>query len=128
MLSRGRRLIVISHQASRLSELLEEEDIIAPPLTEIQEIPPPDSLTLIQGLLGGGWVMGSDTLLLTDVEIFGFIKQQRLLKKRPVPRHKLFVDIKPGDYVVHVEHGIAEFNGFTVMTTENSEKEFMVLQ
>ncbi len=127
MLPQGQRLILVSHQASRLSELFEEEDVIAPPLTEIKQIPPHGSLTLLQGLLGGGWVMNGDTYLLTDAEIFGFIKQQRLLKKRPVPRHKLFVDIKPGDYVVHVEHGIAKFTGFTMMRTENSEKEFLVL-
>ncbi len=128
MLGQGQRLVVISHQASRLSELLEEEDIIASPLTEIKEIPPPGSLTLVQGLLAGGWVMNNDTFLLTDAEIFGFIKQQRLLKKRPVSRHKLFVDITPGDYVVHIEHGIAQFTGFTMMRTDSSEKEYLVLR
>ena len=128
VLGQGKRLIIISHQASRLSELLEEEDIIAVPGTEIREIPPPGSLALLQGLLGGGWVMNDETFLLTDSEIFGFIKQQRLLKKRPVARLKYFIDIKPGDYVVHVEHGIAEFSGFTMMRTESSEKEFLVLQ
>ena len=128
MLAQGQRLILISHQASRLSELLEEEDIIAAPLTEVKEIPQPGSLTLVQGLLAGGWVMNNDTYLLTDAEIFGFIKQQRPLKKRPVPRHKLFIDIAPGDYVVHIEHGIAEFTGFTMMRTENGEKEYLVLQ
>jgi len=73
MLGQRKRLILVSHQASRLSELLEEEDIIAPPLNEIKEVPPPGSLTLVQGLLDGGWVMNGDTYLLTDAEIFGFI-------------------------------------------------------
>ncbi len=128
VLAEGRRLILISHQGSRLSELLEEEDIIAAPLTEIRQIPSPGSLTLLQGLLAGGWVMSNDTLLLTDAEIFGFIKQQRQVRKRPVPRRRLFIDIKPGDYVVHIEHGIAEFTGFTMMRADGSEKEFLVLQ
>ena len=128
MLEQKQRLILVSHQASRLSELLDEEDIIAPPLTEIKQVPPPGSLTLVQGLLAEGWVMNSDTYLFTDAEIFGFIKQRRLLKKRPVPHHKLFVDITPGDYVVHVEHGIARFAGVTTMSTENSEKEYLVLE
>ena len=128
MLAQGQRLILISHQASRLSELLEEEDIIASPTTEVKEIPQPGSLTLVRGLLAGGWVLNNDTYLLTDAEIFGFIKQQRSLKKRPVPRHKLFVDMTPGDYVVHIEHGIGQFTGFTMMRTENGEKEFLVLQ
>ncbi len=122
------RLIIVSHQASRLSELLGEEDIIAPPLAEIKQTPPPGSLTLLQGLLAEGWVMNNDTHLFTDAEIFGFIKQQRLTKKHPVPRHKLFVDIAPNDYVVHIEHGIAKFAGITTMSTNNIEKEYLVLQ
>ncbi|GAF69105.1 unnamed protein product, partial [marine sediment metagenome] len=128
LLKKKHRLILVSHQASRLSELLDEEDIIAPPPTEIEQIPPPGSLTLIQGSLAKGWVMNNDTHLFTDAEIFGFIKQRRLVKKRPVPRHKLFIDITPGDYAVHIEHGIARFTGVTTMSTDNTEKEYLVLQ
>jgi transcription-repair coupling factor (superfamily II helicase) len=128
MLSQKYRLILVSHQASRLSELLDEEDIIAPPLTEIEQIPPPGSLTLIQGSLAEGWVMSNDTYLVTDAEIFGFIKQRRLTKRHPVPRHLLLADITPGDYVVHVEHGIAKFAGVTTKRTDNTEKEYLALQ
>jgi transcription-repair coupling factor (superfamily II helicase) len=128
MLSQKKRVVIVSHQASRLSELLEEEDIIAPPLTEVREVPAPGSLTLLPGLLGEGWVMNGDTYLFTDTEIFGFIKQRRLLKRRAVPHHKLFVDIAPGNYVVHVEHGIARFTSLATMATEEGEKEYLVLE
>jgi len=127
LLLQKRRLILTSHQASRLSELLYEEDIIAPPLTEINQIPPPGSLTLVQGSLAEGWVMNNDTHLLTDAEIFGFTKQRRLTKKHPVPRHKLLVDIALGDYVVHIEHGIGKFAGVTTMSTDDTRKEYLVL-
>jgi transcription-repair coupling factor (superfamily II helicase) len=128
LLNQKRRLILVSHQAARLSELLDEEDIIAAPLTEIKQIPPPGSLTLIQGSLAEGWVMNNDTYLFTDSEIFGFIKQRRLFKKRPVPHQKLLIELIPGDYVVHIEHGIARFAGVTTMRTDNTEKEYLVLQ
>ena len=128
LLGQKRRLILVSHQASRLSELLNEEDIIAAPLTEIKQIPTPGSLTLVQGSLAEGWVMNNDTYLFTDAEIFGFIKQRRLTKRRPVPHHKLLVDITPGDYVVHVEHGIAKFSGVTTLSTNGSEREYLVLR
>ncbi len=128
LLNQKHRLVIISHQASRLSELLDEEDIIAPPLTEIKQIPPPRSLTLLQGSLAEGWTMNNDTHLLTDAEIFGFVKQRRLIKKHPVPHHKLFIDMAPGDYVVHIEHGIARFVGVITMSADNTEKEYLVLQ
>jgi len=128
LLNQKQRLIIVSHQASRLSELLEQEDVIASPVTEIEQIPPPGSLTLVQGLLAEGWVMNNQTHLFTDAEVFGFIKQRRLVKRRPVPHHQFLIELAPGDYVVHVEHGIARFAGVTKMSTESSQKEYLVLQ
>ncbi len=127
MLSQKRRLILVSHQASRLSELLDEEGVIAPSLSEIKEMPPPGSVTLAQDSLAEGWVMNNDTHLLTDAEIFGFVKERRVIKKRPVPHHKLFEDMTPGDYVVHIEHGIGKFAGVATMSTDNTQKEYLVL-
>jgi transcription-repair coupling factor (superfamily II helicase) len=128
LLTQRYRLILISHQATRLSELFDQEDIIALPLTQIKQIPPTGSLTLAQGSLAEGWVMNNDTYLLTDAEIFGFIKQRRLTKRRPVAHHKFLTEISPGDYVVHVEHGIARFSGVSIMKTNHTEREYLVLQ
>jgi len=126
--SQRNRVILASHQANRLSELLEEEDIIASPLNEISNTPELGSLTLLQGSLAEGWVMNKNTHLFTDSEIFGFRKEQRFLKKRPFRRHKLFIELTPGDYVVHIEHGIAKFAGVTTMSTNGIEKEYLVLK
>jgi transcription-repair coupling factor (superfamily II helicase) len=127
LIKQKQRIIIVSHQASRLAELLEQEDIIASPITEIEQIPPPGSITLVQGLLAEGWIMDNTTLL-TDAEVFGFIKQRRLIKRRAVPHHQLAMEFAPGDYVVHVEHGIGKFAGVTKMSTEDSEKEYLWLQ
>ncbi len=128
MLEQKRRIVVVSHQAGRLSELLEEQDITAPVVSELNESPQPGSLTLVQGLLGEGWSLDGQTFLFTDTEIFGFIKQRRLLRRRHVPRHKLAIDIKPGDYVVHIEHGIAKLLGVQTMQTKEGEREYLVLE
>jgi len=125
---RRQRGIIVSHQADRLSELLGQEDIIAVPVTEVAGPPPPGSLTLVRGSLSGGWVMQGDIHVFTDAEIFGFVKQRRQTKPRPVPRHKLFTELVPGDYVVHVEHGIARFAGVTHMGSDGSQKEYLVLR
>lgn len=122
----GKRLIYVTNQAARLSELFEEQQILAPVSGAIAALPPQGSLTLIQGSLESGWICG-ESHLLTDHEIFGFVKERRFLKKRPVKRHKLLVDIKPGDYVVHVEHGIGQFSGIQNMSTNNTQKEYLVL-
>jgi transcription-repair coupling factor (superfamily II helicase) len=125
-LNRQQTLIYVTNQAARLSELLEEENILAPVLSEIKSVPLPGSIVLLQGSLEAGWLMGNIHLL-TDREIFGFIKERHFLKKRPVKRHKLLVDIKPGDFIVHVEHGIGQFSGIQNMNAGDAQKEYLVL-
>ncbi len=122
------RVIITSYQASRLSELLQEEDVIAAPVTEIKELPPRGLLTLVQGSLAEGWVAGNETYIFTDAEILGFTKQRRLPKKHPVANRGALVDIKPGDYVVHVEHGIGKLASFISMSHEGDRREYLVLQ
>jgi transcription-repair coupling factor (superfamily II helicase) len=58
-LSRNQRLIYISNQAARLSELFEEENVFAPVLSELTVAPLPASITLLQGSLEAGWLMGT---------------------------------------------------------------------
>ncbi len=128
LLGQKRRVILVSHQASRLSELLEEADIIASPLAGIKQVPPLGSLTLLQGSLAEGWVMNNDNYVFTDTEIFGYVKQRREVKKHPVRHQKLFVDMSPGDLVVHVEHGIARFTDVTTLRTDGNEREYLVLR
>lgn len=39
-----------------------------------------------------------------------------------------FSDLKPGDYVVHVDHGIGQFEGLRQVTVEGATGEFMLLR
>jgi len=128
LMSQRKRVVIVSHQASRLSELLAEEDVVAAPVDEVTQMPGLGTIVLVQGSLPEGWIMNGDTCLFTDAEIFGFVKQQRLTRRRPIPGHKLMAEISQGDYVVHVEHGIGRFSGVTTLTTAGSEKEYLVLQ
>jgi transcription-repair coupling factor (superfamily II helicase) len=66
--------------------------------------------------------------MFTDNEIFGFVKQRRLSSRRPVRYHLFVPELIPGDFVVHIEHGIARFAGLTKMVTEGIEREYLVLE
>ncbi|MFQ5826949.1 MAG: transcription-repair coupling factor, partial [Dehalococcoidia bacterium] len=123
------RVLVVSQQAERVSELLEDEDIIAPALSQMGEPPPPGSLTVLHGSLAQGWVMSQPQVaLLSDAEVFGFVKERRWLRRRPV-RHQVFLaDLSPGDYVVHIDHGIARFAGTTTQGLNGEEREYLVLE
>jgi transcription-repair coupling factor (superfamily II helicase) len=66
-------------------------------------------------------------LLLTDAEVFGFVKQRRALRPPAADRSHLLADLTPGDYVVHLEHGIGRFAGMVVRDVEGIQKEFLEL-
>jgi len=128
MAEQRQRVFVISHQANRLAELLQKEDIHASPATQIEQVPPPGSITVLQGSLDGGWLLDDRLVLITDVELFGFVKQPRAARKRPLPRQWFLPQLAPGDYVVHVDHGIARFHGLIRMSSDGMEREYLVLE
>jgi transcription-repair coupling factor (superfamily II helicase) len=128
MLKENRRIVVVSQQTNRLAELLQERDIPACPVSQIEQAPPAKSITLVQGSLAEGWAMRDVFSLFTDNEIFGFVKQRRLFKKRPIRHHWFISGLSPGDYIVHIEHGIAKFAGLTKMLTDGVEREYLVLE
>ncbi len=128
MVGQRQRVIVVSHQANRLAELLQKEDIHTSPISQIEQIPPLGSITVLQGSLEGGWGVDDRLTLITDVELFGFVKQPRAGKKRPIPHQWLFPQLAPGDYVVHVDHGIARFHRLTRRSSDGMEREYLVLE
>ena len=128
MIRTGQRVMVLSHQANRLAELFEEEGIYTYPTTQVEQAPPPGSVSLVQGSLPHGWTMARMLSLITDGEIFGFVKQRRPLRKKPTHRQWLLPQLSHGDYVVHVEHGIGRFKGLTKMTTDDIEREYLILE
>jgi transcription-repair coupling factor (superfamily II helicase) len=127
LLGSGQRLIITSYQSSRLSELMAGEGITSIPVEDVKQPPAPGSVTLVQGALAHGWTMESSHFY-NDTELFGFIKQRHQVKKRAVARRRLFVDITPGDFVVHVDHGLAWFGGITIMTADSGRREYLVLE
>ncbi|MFB0556666.1 MAG: transcription-repair coupling factor, partial [Dehalococcoidia bacterium] len=122
------RLIIVSHQANRLAELLREGDVHTSPTSKIEQVPARSSITLLQGSLARGWVMDEELKLITDAELFGFVKQRRLSRKTPIRSSLLLPQLSPGDYVVHVDHGIGKFSGLTNISAEGTEREYLVLQ
>jgi transcription-repair coupling factor (superfamily II helicase) len=131
MIRDGHRVIVVSQQASRLSELFLEQDVIASPLADIGQAPRPGSITLVRGSLSQGWIAKqkvTPTALFSDAEIFGFTKKRRIAQKRPM-RHEAFLsEFSPGEYVVHIDHGIAKFSGVTKMSLDGKERDYLILQ
>jgi transcription-repair coupling factor (superfamily II helicase) len=133
-LSSGWRIVVATDQVQRLTELFEERDIFprkekrrgSEPPTPL----PPGTLEVRASDLDGGWMIpSSKTLVLSDLELFGFRKQTRRGGRRTLAENLSFAgSLTSGEYVVHVDHGIAKFNGLVRVDTSGVEREYLLLE
>ncbi|MEN9507993.1 MAG: transcription-repair coupling factor [Gemmatimonadota bacterium] len=102
-------------QAERLEELLGEDGPVA--------------ADLAIGVLGGGFVVPNVVRVLTDHEIFR--RERRLRRARKYGTGAAFDALgalKPGDYVVHLEHGIGIYRGIEKMFVRESTIEVAVVE
>ena len=129
--ARRQTTVVVSQQAARIAEVLGERDIFVTPLSKLDAPLPAGALVVVQGSLPEGWSIrrdGGSLALLTDTELFGFVKQRRFARPRPGRRVDFLADLSPGDFVVHIEHGIAQFAGLTHLKSDGQEREYLELR
>ncbi|MEO7672563.1 MAG: transcription-repair coupling factor, partial [Pyrinomonadaceae bacterium] len=114
-----------SGMAERIEEILRDYNVAVPPES------------IIVGELSGGFEMPSRNLIVyTEGDIFGETSEI------PVPAQRTqlstrksvlgafisdFRDLKAGDYVVHVDHGIGQFEGLQTIDSGGTPREFMLL-
>ncbi len=68
-------------------------------------------------------------LLLTDHDIFGkSYKRKKSFKSKSSKAISSFLDIKSGDYVVHINHGIGIFRKIVRRTELEIEKDYLVIE
>ncbi len=126
----GQHVLLVSRQAPRLAELLQEAGYPVTARPALDEDLEGGGITLVKGVLGGGFVLGQagkeDVWLLTDVELFGVRKvPRRVVRSRPTSPEAFFADVKPGDYVVHIDHGIGIYRGLVTLTVDGEPREYL---
>ena len=144
------RVVIVSRQAERLSELLRERNLHIKPTEDVDTLPKPGYISLVHGALAEGWVLKAEggsmkdekenlfhpssreAILhtLTDAELFGWSrpKPRRAAKARTASPEAFFADLAVGDYIVHIDHGIGIFRGLTRLALNGPEREFLLIE
>ena len=115
-------VVAVSSHSRRLAEIFGGEGVDVALADGLDDVPAAGSVTLMQSAAGGlsdGFSLpiysgGRDGRLVvySDVEIFGVAKQRRTRRRSVRAARDAFLsELSPGDYVVHVEHGIGRFSG-----------------
>ena len=116
-------------RAKRTVEMLADLDVAAQ-LVDDGEASQPTTLLVTVGRLSRGFRMPTARLqVFTESDVFG--EDRHLQVPRRVPARAFqsdFRDLKTGDFVVHVEHGIGIFVGLRQIDVDRSPQEFMELR
>jgi transcription-repair coupling factor (superfamily II helicase) len=157
-LAAKQRVVIVSQQSERLREQFEDNDIF-PVIRKdagagnrsrlhpedsgdtLATIPTTGTFHLLKGNLLSGWQSKElGIVVLTDREIFGWTKQSQRgaersegLRRSVSQREAFLRDLKPGDYVVHIEHGIARYEGLVRFEPDSNNpnatpREFLFLR
>ncbi len=134
----GIAAIVACHnagQADKLRRMLLDRNVMA----RIVPGRPPEDLSslyqvatyahLLVGELSSGFIdPAGKYALVTDADVFGERVERKVKRARTEqPFVAAFRDLKEGDLVVHVEHGIARYDGLTRLSMRGVDADFLVL-
>ncbi len=130
----GRAVMVVEgpSQAARLRRHLEAYDLEVnaecktfPALLECPDYRP----AILEGEISTGAVLQSDGLYVySEEDIFGEPRVRR--RSRPSPKGVLLnlEELRPGDFVVHIDHGIGKYRGLKHMKVAEVEGDFLDLE
>ncbi len=134
-------LVVCNHesQSYRLAKVLREDGLGVIQLDNPQPHHRPfivqkkfaGEIALATGYLHHGFYCAStDSMVISDREIFGRYQRERMLKVTPQKGRLVreFSELSEGDYVVHLEFGIGIFRGLVQETIDRTTQEFIKLE
>jgi transcription-repair coupling factor (superfamily II helicase) len=120
-----------SSHVKRLTELLAPyriEPVVIDTLSDILAVQ--GRIYILTGIVATGfhWPDAS-VALITDEEIFGTHYRKSRAPKRPKSQAFLnYEDLKQGDWVVHTDHGIGQYDGLVKLAIEGSINDFIVIR
>jgi len=112
--------VIATQHSRRLEELLREEGVGARETRSMDDEPTGDLINIVHTTLASGWTLhersdegAAMVTLLTDTEVFGTAKRRVTKPRRHASRFRATTvdELTPGQYVVHVDHGIGRFMG-----------------
>ncbi|MDN5343976.1 MAG: hypothetical protein PWQ18_87 [Clostridia bacterium] len=136
-LSRWRRdnyhVILMVADPDRLAGLrqgLADQGINTQVLGEVASLPPAGQVIMVPGRLRQGFSWPEMRLaVLGDAEIYGGVRRARRPRAtREGNRVTSFDDLREGDYVVHVHHGIGRYLGLKQLEVGGVKKDYLLIQ
>lgn len=118
-------LLETSDKANSIREFLARHRVPSAILREGEDLRT-DLINIAIGSLSAGFEMTAARLVVvTEKDIFGRQKKRTLRPKTSGEKIAHFRDIKPGDYVVHINHGIGKYLGVETLEVGGIHKDYL---
>ena len=125
----GYRVVLLSGsrtRAKRLAEDLRDYDLSSFYSEDMQREVNPGEIMAAYGYASEGYEYPMlKFVVISESDIFGRKKKKKKRKKYEGQRIQDFAELKPGDYVVHENHGIGVYKGIEKIEVEKIVKDYM---
>lgn len=130
---RFRICLVLStpERGERVVEAFKDEGLEAVYTENLNGELQPGNIVVTTGALDAGAELPESRLVvLTDTEVFGVSKRRRRRTRKGGEGARIsdFGDLKEGDYVVHINHGIGKYLGVETLEISGVHKDYLVVQ
>jgi transcription-repair coupling factor (superfamily II helicase) len=117
----GSRIVLFAPREAERERLLEIFRAADVPLERIE---------ILLGALSQGMAVGRPrTYILSTDELFNRYRMRRQVRPSRYRRAiESFLELKPGDYVVHMSHGIGRFHGINRMARRGREEDYLIIE
>lgn len=130
-LRKENKIIIIASsrsQAERVKNILFDGDIVAPIIGNNDIFEHEGNVLITIGNLSSGFFFPG-LLILTERELFGGKPGIRPIKKSRISKILTSLDdLRPGDFIVHKDHGIGKFHGLIRQSTEGIMEDLIVIE
>lgn len=130
---KGYKTILLSGtraRGERLVNILRDREIESYYSDTIEDIKEGQLVITFGNLLKGFECPDTKVCVISDKEVFGEAKRKltkKLPKAKGVAKIKSFAELKPGDYVVHANHGIGVFKGIKQIQVAGATRDYLDL-
>ena len=130
---RQRVLLIAEGQGSaqRLADTLRNADVPARVLKQLDDAAEPGTVDVTTGQLAHGFVAtAANLVVITEQDIVRRSGSTADMRKMPSRRKKIVdpLSLKPGDFVVHEQHGVGKYVEMTQRNVGGATREYVVLE
>ncbi|MEE2037904.1 transcription-repair coupling factor [Nocardiopsis sp. CT-R113] len=117
--------------AERLVAMLRDAGLGAALASDLAEPPPPAVATVTTGLVDHGFLLRTvHTVVLTETDLAGQKSSTRDMRRMPSRRRGTVdpLQLKPGDYVVHEQHGVGRYLEMVSRQIQGATREYLLIE